>query len=102
MKTVKLMAIHALVLTAAVKGETDDITPGSVFHAREDELHLIEKGAARRLTEAEEGLRVVARKAEQADDPAALANDTEGKAAKNVKKGATKGEAQTDNPEGLI
>lgn len=44
----KLIAVHSLLLASAVKGETDGINPGEAFMAREDELFLIERGAARK------------------------------------------------------
>ncbi|MDX0622909.1 hypothetical protein GOD54_23705 [Sinorhizobium medicae] len=48
----KLIAIHALHLASAVKGQIEVIEPGQAFDAREDEMYLTEDrvGAARKAT----------------------------------------------------
>lgn len=54
----KLKAVHYLVLASAVKGVADNVAPGQIFNAREDELYLIKRGAARELEAAEQDLPV--------------------------------------------
>lgn len=57
----KLIAVHSLILASDVKGVVDQIEPGKAFTAREDELSLIERGAARKPHASEKDMTVVAR-----------------------------------------
>lgn len=57
----KLIAVHSLVLASEMKGVVDEIAPGKAFNAREDEMGLIERGAARKPRSEEKDLPVVTR-----------------------------------------
>lgn len=57
----KLIAVHYLQLGSGVKGVIDEIAPGKAFMARDDELFLVERGAARKPRADEKDMTVVNR-----------------------------------------
>lgn len=74
----KLIAVHSLILASDVKGVVDQIEPGKAFTAREDELSLIERGAARKPHASEKDLPLTTRASKGAAAPSAPAGDDEG------------------------
>lgn len=73
----KLIAIHALHLASAVKGQIEVIEPGQAFEAREDELFLAEGevGAARKATSKDDAAKLVKRAGAAEAAAAAKAED---------------------------
>lgn len=57
----KLIAVHMLILASAVRGALDEIAPGKAFFARDEELSLVARGAARKPTAGERDMLVVKR-----------------------------------------
>lgn len=57
----KLIAVHYLQLGSGVKGVVDEIAPGKAFMARDDEMFLVERGAARKPRADEKDMPVVSR-----------------------------------------